>query len=383
MIIEAKDPQIMAEVIAAAAADGRRLGLQGGGSKIGLGQPMTVDDQLDLSGWRGITSYEPEELVLSARAGTPLADIEVALAAQQQHLAFEPRNLSGLLEGGRVQDQTLGGVVATNLAGPRRCTAGAVRDHVLGLSAINGRGEIFKAGGRVVKNVTGYDLCKLLTGSFGTLAALTEITLKVLPASETEETLVIAALDVSKAVQQMAEALGGSAAPSAASWLDGKIFLRLEGFGPSVRARRQKLTDRFGAAEVLEDAASRDCWQAIRDVKPFHGRPGQAVWKLSIRPSDAPALLGRLSELEEARTFLDWGGALVWLSLPAERDAKAGTIRQMLPPGGQGWLVAAPLAVRAAVPVFPPLLPALAALQTRVKASFDPGFILNPGRMGF
>ncbi|HIJ61286.1 MAG TPA: glycolate oxidase subunit GlcE [Rhodospirillaceae bacterium] len=380
MLIDATDERMVAEAVAEAAAGGLGLAVEGNASKAALGRPMTTARRLRLGGLSGIVAYEPEELVLTARAGTPLAEIEAALAGRRQHLAFEPRDLGPLL-GGAGLPQTLGGVVACGLAGPRRCVGGAVRDHVLGITAVNGLGELFKAGGKVVKNVTGYDLVKLLTGSFGTLAVFTEITVKVLPAPETEETVVFPGRDATAAVALMAGALGGPVEPSAAAWLDGGVCLRLDGFAASVAARRRRLFADCGEGELLEAAASRRLWQDIAGVAPFVGRPGRAVWRLTQRPSDAPALLRRLAMVEGAEAFLDWGGALAWLSLPTGDDGGAATVRQAVAAGGQAWLVAAPEAIRAVQPVFPPLPAPLAGLEARVKAAFDPRGILNPGRM--
>ena len=397
-IIEANSEAAVVEAIAAAAA-GRPIEIRGAGSKAGLGRPMQAGSCLAMTGLSGVTAYEPEELVLTAWAGTPLAAIEDCLTAGGQALAFEPRDLSAVLGGTGLQ--TLGGVVATNLSGPRRCVGGAVRDHVLGLRAVNGMGELFKAGGKVVKNVTGYDLCKVLTGSFGTLAAFTEITVKVLPAAETEETLLVLGQDAAAAVRLMSQALGSSANPSAAAWLPGPLAgrseaaglsgggaatcLRLEGFGPSVEARRRALLDRLGSGSqvvLLAAEGSRRLWRQLRDLLVFvPGRPDFALWKLALRPSDAPALVERLSRLDGALPFLDWGGGLAWLGLPCGDDAQAAAVRDAMPAGGHATLVGAPAAVRASQPVFQPLPPPLAALEARLKGSFDPKGILNPGRM--
>ncbi len=380
-----------AETIASAYAQGRSVEIAGRGSKWPFGRPIHTDMRLETTGLAGITLYEPAELVMRAGAGTPLEEIEAALAANGQMLAFEPRDLGGLL-GTTEGTQSIGGVVATNLAGPRRCVAGAVRDHVLGLRAVNGRGEVFKTGGRVVKNVTGYDLCKLLTGSFGTLAVFTEVTFKVLPAPETEETVVLHGVDAETAVRLMGRALGSAADISGAAWMPAALaeggdraFLRLEGFGPSVKARRRYLMETIvgGTVEatVVEAEESHSLWRNIRDVRVFHGRWGQVVWKLAVRPSDAPALLQRLGEQTDGEAFIDGGGAFLWLSLPCPGDAPAGLIRGLLPDGGHATLVAGPEAERAAQAVFQPLPAPLAALEARVKASFDPKSILNPGRM--
>ncbi len=389
--IRATSEEMVAEAITSAYGQDRAVEVAGRGSKLPFGRPVRADMRLETTGLAGITLYEPAELVMSARAGTPLEEIEAALAANGQMLAFEPRDLAGLL-GTTEGSQTIGGVVATNLAGPRRCVAGAVRDHVLGIRAVNGRGEVFKTGGRVVKNVTGYDLCKLLTGSFGTLAVFTEVTFKVLPAPETEETVVLHGIDAETAVRLMGQALGSAADISGAAWMPAALseggdcaFLRIEGFGPSVKARRHYLMETIiGSAieaTVIDAEEGRALWRNIRDVRVFCGRWGQAAWKLAVRPSDAPALLQRLSEQTDGEAFIDGGGAFLWLSLPCPGDAPAGLVRSLLPEGGHATLVAAPESERAAQAVFQPLPAPLAALEARVKASFDPKTILNPGRM--
>lgn len=383
-IIEADSEESVADII----KQGDSLEIAGSGSKLALGRPVTARSRLSLRGLAGITLYEPAELVMSARAATPLAEIEAALAENHQALAFEPPDLSRLL-GTTANHQTIGGIVATNLSGPRRCVAGGVRDHVLGLRAVNGRGEIFRAGGRVVKNVTGYDLCKLLTGSYGTLAVFTEITLKVLPAPETEESLVLAGLDDKAAVAVMCQAMGSSAGISGAAWVPQQdapplTVLRLEGFGPSVEARRQRLLISLSGhppADLWTDEKSRSFWRDVRDVIPMAGQPDRAIWKISLTAPQAPALLRKFAALPGSQAFLDWGGALLWLSLPCGADAQAGKIRALLPDGAHAMLMVAPDAIRAEQPVFQPQPPAQMAIENRIRQSFDPDRRLNPGRM--
>jgi glycolate oxidase FAD binding subunit len=386
----------VAEAIRDAATARLTLEIAGSGSKRALGRPVQANGRLDLHGLSGITLYEPEELVLRAKAGTPLLEIETTLARHGQTLAFEPPDLAGLL-GSAVVGQTIGGIVATNLSGPRRSTAGALRDHLLGVRAVNGRGELFKAGGRVVKNVTGYDLCKLLAGSFGTLAVLTEVTVKVLPAAETEATVIISGLSADQSVQVMSDVFSRAIGPSAGAWLPAPIAertvsgggsgdatcLRLEGFGPSVDVRRAQLlasVSKRAETRTLAGEDSRLLWRQIGHVQPFHGKAGQAVWKLSVRPSDAPQILARLSAIAGLEAFLDWGGGLIWLCLPCGDDGGAPLVRAALPGTGHAMLVAAPDAVRAAQPVFQPLEPGVARIEACLKAQFDPLAILNPHR---
>jgi glycolate oxidase FAD binding subunit len=368
---------------------GQPVEIAGGGTKLQMGRPVVADHRLDVSALSGITLYEPAELIMSVGAATPLSQIEATLSQHGQCLAFEPPDLSRLLGIGRGGSQTIGGVVATNISGPRRMTAGAVRDHVLGLRAVNGRGEIFRAGGRVVKNVTGYDLCKLLTGSFGTMVVFTELTIKVLPAPETEETVALSGLDASEAVTAMCQSLGSSAGLSGAAWVpginggDSLTCLRLEGFGPSVAARRQRLMNLLAGREatVWPAHASKAWWRELRDVAPLAGLEDRAVWKVSLPATQAPALLQKLKTLGEHQVVLDWGGALIWVSLPCGGDAQAPALRALLPPDAFAMLVVAPAAIRARQPVFQPRPAAQMAVEERVRQSFDPDNLLNPGRM--
>jgi glycolate oxidase FAD binding subunit len=372
--------------------EGRRVEIAGGGTKLQIGRPVVAEHRLDISALSGITLYEPAELIMTVGAATPLSQIEAALAQHGQCLAFEPPDLSRLLGLGQKGmpnggGQTIGGIVATNLSGSRRPTAGAVRDHLLGLRAVNGRGEIFRAGGRVVKNVTGYDLCKLLTGSYGTMAVFTELTLKVLPAPETEETVALPGLDAPEAVTLMCQALGSSAGLSGAAWVPGNgeslTCLRLEGFGPSVEARRQRLMGLLAGREaaVWPAHTSKAWWRELRDVAPLAGFENRAVWKVSLPATQAPSLLEKLRSLGEHQVVLDWGGALMWISLPCGGDAHAASLRSLLPPEAFAMLVAAPAGIRARQPVFQPRPAAQMAIEEKVRRSFDPDGLLNPGRM--
>ncbi len=348
--------------------------------------------------------------MLTAGAATPLAEIEAALAEARQMLAFEPPDWDRLLgapaaEAGR---RTLGGVLACNLSGPRRLRAGAARDHFLGFRGVSGRGEIFKAGGKVVKNVTGYDLPKLMAGSYGTLAALEEVTVKVLPRPESVSTVVLCGLDAGRAVRAMGRALAsphevsGAAylpAASAALAVAGAVALRLEGPPASVAFRRERLLAELASeceAAVLEDAASAALWRAVRDAEPLAGLAGRAIWRVSVAPSRGAELAEAAARRVAADWYLDWGGGLVWLAVAAAGDGGAGdggagdggaaAIREAIRGAdgrgtGHATLIKGSPALRRAVPVFEPQPPALAALAARVKQGFDPRRILNPGRM--
>ncbi|WP_029005953.1 glycolate oxidase subunit GlcE [Azorhizobium doebereinerae] len=396
-VLKVADEAGLVAAVRAALEAGKTLDVTGRGSKRGLGRPSQTDWTLDLSGLSGVTLYEPEELILSAKAGTPIAEIEALLQARGQMLAFEPLDYGPLL-GTADAAGTLGGVIACNLAGPRRISHGAARDHALGARAVSGRAEAFKSGGRVVKNVTGYDLPRLFAGSYGTLAVLSEFTLKVLPRPPMAETVVLPGVAPEVAGRAMSAAMGSSCEVSGAAYLPAPVAaripelnvdvpavaLRLEGFEPSVRARRAMLISvlmPFGAVEVAEDAASAAIWSAIRDVRPFAGTGERAVWRLSTAPSAGPALAAELAETLGAEAYCDWAGGLVWLLLPGEASQAEAVRAALAPHGGHATLVRASAAERAAVPVFQPQEAGLAALTRRVKASFDPRGVLNPGRM--
>ncbi|HEU4627744.1 MAG TPA: glycolate oxidase subunit GlcE [Steroidobacteraceae bacterium] len=406
------------EALRWALAAGEAFEIVGSQSKRTLGRPVNVANVLDVSGLSGIVSYEPAELVLTARAGTPLHVIEAALAEHGQCLAFEPPDFRRLLaadvpgataEDAQAASGTLGGVVATGLSGPRRFKVGAVRDHLLGIAAVSGRAEAFVAGGKVVKNVTGYDIPKLMAGSYGTLAVLTEITMKVLPAPEDVRTLIVAGLDVPAAVDAMTRVLQSALDVSGACHLPAEIALagkpadvvatafRLEGFAVSVEFRAKELAARLGslgAVTVLRDAECAAFWRDVRDVAPF-AESADWVWRLSVPPAAAPALVARIQrEFPTAKWFLDWAGGLVWLavspnggsagdsSAPRGVTDSVAQIRGLLGDGGgHATLFRAPARVRAVAEVFQPQPLALAALSQRVKSQFDPRGILNPGRM--
>lgn len=381
------DDKQLADIVAAAVANEEPLEVVAGGSKQALGRPLQLPHTLDVGAFDGIRQYEPEELVLTAGAATKLADIERALAAKRQMLAFEPADWRPLL-GSMAADQTLGGVIACNLSGPRRIRQGAARDHFLGVAAVSGRGEAFKAGGRVVKNVTGYDLCKLLAGSYGTLAVMTEITVKVLPAPEATRTVALSGLDDVRAVAAMTHALNAPHELSGTAHLpkrDGRpcTILRVEGPVPSVEARAAALRDElrpFGPADILGDDESMKLWLAVRDATPLIAVEG-AVWRISLAPTAAPAFLAALRNTLAFEYLLDWGGGLVWLVVRGADDGGAGAIRVAMDGSGHATLVRAPPALRTAASVFEPLAPAVAALTARVKDGFDPQRILNRGRM--
>lgn len=388
------------EAVRWAVSEEAPLEVLGRGTRRGIGRPAQTEHSIDLSGLTGVMLYEPEELVLSARAGTPLAEIEALVASRGQELAFEPMDHGPLL-GGTAGGGTIGGVLATNACGPRRLKAGAARDHILGIHAVSGRGEAFKSGGRVVKNVTGYDLSKAMAGSWGTLAVVTDLTFKVLPAAETEATLVLRGLSEEEAVAAMAEAMGSSGEVAGAAHLPesvtgsvlggalkgrGATLLRLEGFGPSVDYRFGRLASLLaghGSSERLEEAPSRTLWREIRDCMPFADGTDRPVWRISMTPGEGHRMVMALRMQAAVDAFYDWQGGLIWLRM--EADPEAATVRDLVARfgGGHATLMRASQAIRAATEIFQPQSPALAALSRRLKEQFDPMGILNPGRMGF
>jgi glycolate oxidase FAD binding subunit len=384
------------DAVATALAAEDPVEIVGGGSKRGLGRPLQTPHLLDVSALSGIREYEPSELVLTAGAATPLTEIERVLADNGQILAFEPPVWGALLGGDG--EPTLGGVLACNLAGPRRIKAGAARDHFLGFHAVSGRAEAFKAGGKVVKNVTGYDLCKLLAGSYGTLAALEEVTVKVLPRPETVATVVFSGVGPAVAARLMSAALGSPHEVSGAAYLPvgagaaappGSVVLRVEGPAPSVAFRREALAEEHkavAAAQLLADPESAALWRAVGEAAPLAAPGERAVWRISVAPSRGAELAEAIGGAFDAEWFLDWGGGLVWAAVPETGDGGAAAIRRAIRGAdgrgtGHATLVRGSPALRSVVEVFEPQPPGLAALSRRVKEAFDPRHILNPGRM--
>jgi len=387
----------IADVVRAARARAEPLLVHGRGSKLGMLRPVQAAGSLSTRNHAGIGLYAPNELILSARAGTALAEVEAALAEGGQHLIAEPPDLGALLlPDGEAVPQSLGGVVATNLSGPRRVAWGAMRDHVMGVRVVNGAGEVTRSGGRVLKNVTGLDLCKLLAGSHGTLGVITEVTMKVLPRPERTGSVVLAGLDSRAGVAALSAGLGSPYAVSGAAWLPSEAAARVEGLPPgplailriedvahSTQYRLGRLTAemaRFATPLRLDHEASLAAWAAIRDARPLRADRGDAVWRVSVRPSRGPAVLDA-AEAAGLRGFLDWSGGLAWLAGPPSEVAHAAVSRAALASGGAWMLLRAPDGLRAAVAVLPPEVAALAAITRRVKAAMDPGGVLNPGRM--
>jgi glycolate oxidase FAD binding subunit len=367
------------------------LAIEGSGTLLGMLRPVQAARTLSTRNLTGITLLRPQEMVVSARAGTTLAEIEAALAEGNQVLVPEPPDLRALMGVPEAPPPSIGGLVAANLSGPRRITGFALRDAVLGIRFVNGAGEVLRSGGRVHKNVTGLDLCKLLSGSQGTLGVITEVTLKVGPAAERTATLVLPVADEAAGVAALSSALtspygvtGAAMLPAGASAggvAGPAALLRLEDVEASVTYRMARLQQLLPAGRVIEAEASRALWRAIRDVAPLAPLPEEAVWRVSLRPSRAPGLVAALRDGIGARVLLDWGGGLVWVAGPASAEAHAAVMAAAAAVGGTFTLFRAPDPLRAAVPVIPPEPPALAALTARVKAALDPAARLNPGRM--
>jgi glycolate oxidase FAD binding subunit len=387
-------------MVAEARAGGRTLAVAGSGSKAAVGQPLIADAVIATTGLSGIVEYNPEELVIVAQAGTPLSQIEAALAANNQGLMFEPADWSRLL--GSNAGQTIGGIAATNMSGPRRIIAGAARDSLLGVRFVNGRGEAIKNGGRVMKNVTGLDLVKLMAGSWGTLGLITEIAFKVLPKAETETTLVIDGADDAEAARLMAAAMGTSAEVSGAAQLPAALsgavlgashdnrpatLLRLEGFAESVAERIKRLKPQLGTGRQiaeLDAAASHRAWTAIRDVHAFADGGDDPAWRISVAPMAGHAVAARVLDTLPGQAYYDWQGGLVWLRLEGE-DAQAAQVRAAVAAsgGGHAMLVRAAERIRAETPVFEPEPGPVAALSERIRASIDPDGVFNSGRRTF
>jgi glycolate oxidase FAD binding subunit len=378
--------------------------IRGAGSKAAIGRPTDCSVVIETTALSGITLYEPTELVMSARAGTSLAQIESTLSERGQMLAFEPIDL-GPACGGAGGVQTIGAVFATNASGARRITAGGARDHLLGVRAVNGRGELFKSGGRVLKNVTGYDVARGLTGSWGTLAVLSEVTFKVLPKAQQTQTLVYVGLSDEIAAELMCEALCTPYEVSGTIHLTAGLTsrleqshlareaatltaIRIENFTTSVAYRSQRLTEAlkvYGAPLVLSHQASLPFWAELRRLSvltPIRGETPTQLWRISTAPRLASKVVDAVRRNVTCEACYDASGGIIWLEVTASADAGAADIRRILSThGGHATLLRAAPEVRAAVEVFHPMSSAIARITGGIKSAFDPAGILNPGRM--
>ncbi|MCL5059171.1 MAG: glycolate oxidase subunit GlcE [Candidatus Thermoplasmatota archaeon] len=343
------------ERIRAAHENNTPLIIRGGGSKTFYGN-AGAGDILDARALNGVVDYQPKELVLTARAGTPLAEIETLLAGEGQMLAFEPPHFGG--------PATLGGCIAAGLSGPRRPYAGAARDFVLGVRLIDGTGQALRFGGRVIKNVAGYDVSRLMVGALGTLGLLTEISLKVLPKPAAETTLRFE-LDEAAAILKMNQWAGQPLPLSAISWHAGLLTVRLSGAASAVQAAQAKL-----GGEALKEAAA--FWQRLRDqATPFFDK--RPLWRLAVKSTTPPLAVSNRPGGEVQ--WIEWGGAARWLA----SDLPAATLREAAKiAGGHATLF------RGNAPpdgVFTPLAPALSTLHRNLKQRFDPKGLFNRGRL--
>jgi glycolate oxidase FAD binding subunit len=393
--LKPRDESDIVEAIAGVVSSGKTCDVVGHGTKSGIGRRVNADCTLDMSKHSGVVFYEPEELVLSAKAGTPMKDIEKMLIAHRQEFAFEPMD-TGPLFGHVAGKGTLGGMLSINFSGPRRVKAGASRDHALGVRAISGRGEAFKAGGRVVKNVTGYDLPKLMAGSYGTLAVMSELTFKVLPVAESSETLLIIGLPDASALKVMAAAMGSahdvSGAAHAPDGLADRLTLktksavtalRLEGIAQSIAYRRTKLEAMFkslGMLVILKEPESRRFWSEVRDVRPFTTHLGNSLWRLSVAPSEGARIGETIAAATGARILYDWAGGLLWAEMP-DRHPQEVVVRGAVRGHGFAILVRVDPSVRDSASAFGEPEANLLRVMKSLKQGFDPQAVLNRGRM--
>ena len=385
------------EIVSQANSDHKALEILGAGTKRGVGYDVISEFQLNTSKLSGIKEYTASELVMSVNAGTSLKVVKAALQEHGQMLAFEPADYSALLT--TSGDQTMGGIFAANLSGSRRLVAGAARDGLLGINFVNGKGQLIKTGGKVMKNVTGLDLVKLLAGSWGTLGVMADVTFKVLPKQDVTATLLIHGLSDQDASQVMAYAMAQTVEVSSAahlpqslsgSILSGKFsgksitMLRLEGLELSVKIRKEKLQNvmqTFGDMTWLDTSASQTLWTEISDVKPLYGKTDASIWRVSVAPSDGHKLVAELDKNSDIDAFYDWQGGLVWIAINSPENSDA--VRQAVQKigGGYATLLQKDAAYDDTVDVFEPQNIAVAALSKRIKLQFDPNNILNPGRM--
>ena len=373
------------EIIRDALQNETPLQVTGYGTKKNLGGRVLARDELSLSAHSGITDYQPEELVMVARSGTPLIEIEETLDKNGQMLGFEPLHLDKFY--GQSTPGSLGGVIACNLSGSRRISAGAARDYLLGFDAISGRAGYFRSGSKVMKNVTGYDLSKLMCGSFGMLAVMSEITLKVLPRPEFMTSLSVACASLAEARSALSIGFGSATEPSGGAIIKSgggfNAVLRLEGVKISVDDRIASLSallEKTGTLRLMSAEESSEFWKMMRDISCLQ-KDAEQVWKLSVTPSYAPQIIAELEAKYKVDYALDWAGGLIWLGgAGAELGA---AIRAVLArqDGGHATLMRAPEAIQASQPVFQPLDAALGGLQSRIKTAFDPMYILNPQKI--
>jgi glycolate oxidase FAD binding subunit len=388
-------------VIAKLAAQNMPVEIVGHGALRNAGRPAPQGVVISTASMRGVTLYEPHELVMSARAGTPLFEIEAELASRGQMLPFEPVDL-GPATGAPAGALSIGGVFATNISGSRRIMSGSARDHLLGVRAVNGRAELFKSGGRVMKNVTGLDVARSLTGSWGTLAVLTEVTFKVVPLPESMLTLVYRHLPDDLAIEALSAAMGTPFEVSGAAHLpmgaaarlahpklkdigDSLTLLRIENFAASIDYRKEKLKEALKIYGTPLELGSEDTWSLWSELRHLSIMPysdDTSLWRISTVPSRAHEIVAAIQKFMPSQAFYDWSGGLIWLEVPATADAGSADVRRAVAVrGGHATLVRAQPEVRAAVEVFEPMKPEIERLTRGIKTAFDPLGLLNRGRM--
>lgn len=364
-------PQTEQELAACIQSASTPLRIVGGGTRQTLGGCSDSDATLSTRALSGITLYEPEALTLIAKAGTPVQEIEATLAAENQHLSFEPMHHQSLL--GTIGTPTIGGVVACNVSGSRRIQAGACRDSLIGVRFVDGLGRCLKNGGRVMKNVTGYDLVKLMAGSFGTLGVLSEVAFKVLPKPETSATIVLHDLSEAQGMAALCAALGSPNDVTGAAFEGARALIRIEGFSGSVSGRTQALKSLFKGHEVsvLDTQKTYALWRDVRDVVAL-GNAQADLWRVSVKPTDGPILTQALAQAGVAyKAQFDWGGGLIWLEVPPATDVRS----YMAGLGGYAQCL------RGDFTMFAPQNPVLAAIQQGLRTQFDPKSLLNSGMM--
>lgn len=381
-ILLPKDELELSEMVAQCAAEDIGLRIQGGGTRLALGNLVNAAQNLSLQAISGIQLYDAGALTLIAKAGTPYSDIETLLAAEGQRLAFEPMDHRGIFS--TQGEPTIGAMAACNISGSRRVQVGACRDALIGVRFVNGSGEIIKNGGRVMKNVTGLDLVKLMAGAFGTLGILTEVAFKTLPIPERQVTLRLNCRSITDAVEQMSKALTSPFEVTGAAYLPHaeQINLRIEGFDSQVQYRLKKLIEIVGDGQIVEAKVHDDLWQAIRNVDIFSASD-KPLWCLSVKPSDAPEIGKILGEQTQADLMFDWGGGLIWAQMPNLENAHADIVRGLVARfGGHATLVRASNALKTQHAVFQPQSNGVEKISQSIRQKFDPSGILNFGLMG-
>lgn len=367
----------LVDVIAQAGASGQRLELRGGGTRLDFGAPRNAAI-VDLTALDSVIDYDPAELVITVGAGARLADVEALLTERSQMLAFEPCD-HGPLYGNPAGAGTIGGMVASGMSGSRRLSRGAARDHLLGFTAVSGHGEVFVAGGRVTKNVTGFDLPKLACGMWGRLFALTQVSLKTLPLAQRSLSVILEGLSPRDAICAMSRALGSQAQVAAAAHIPGDpslTVLRLEGFQPSIDARQamlEALLGNLGPMRTSEAEEAADLWFKLNMVAPL--ADANVLWRVHVPSIHSATLLDALPS-SGARSMMDWGGNLIWIALETPYDVRSAAAQY----GGHATLIRAPDTVRASIPALHPQPGAVATLEKRVRLAYDPLKIFETGR---